>query len=205
MSQLTVASYNLRFLLQASQELITPRLFQKFLVQSGLERFSNNLPPLELEPIATREEVANFMANIYSMMGEGVYSLFCQNVANEEFKLHTELPIMLKYRNKVVKVLNDPNLTLPEKIAGWLELNKSLPKVGINFFISENLTIIFNSPACRYCSAIQTDKMICFVEKFYLQLLLKWLSDWNFVAEQTHSTARGDPACVIRFTPFDAQ
>jgi hypothetical protein len=205
MPDLTVPAYSVRFLLQTSQEHLTPRFYQRFLKESGLERFNENLPPLELVPVATREEIANFMGKAFDTMGNAVYSLFCQNVANSQFKLHAQLPLMQKYKAKVEQIINDPKLSPVEKVMGWLEVSQRLPKIDNAYYIAEGTTVVFTAPTCRYCSAVKADAMVCYVEKFYFQLLFKWVTGWNFVIEQTHSLARGDEACVLRLSPVDAK
>jgi hypothetical protein len=203
MTEFDVPAYAINFLLKTSQEHLPPRFYQKFLQEGGLTRFADDLPPIDLTLVATEDEVANYMASIYKFSGEGVYALFCQNLAMSQHKLHIDLPIMQKFRAKSQIVTGNPNLAPLAKVQGWMEVSKKMPKIGKAKHYNEGVNVFFSCVDCRYCRAIKSDNMLCFVEKLYFLHLFKWVTGWNFTAEQLKSSTTADKICVIRFTPLD--
>lgn len=199
----SVPAFFMRFLLETSQEHLTPRFFHNFIQETGLARFEHDLPPLNGELVATRDEASAFVAKIYGVTGEGVYPLFGHNLGLSIAKMSFNTPLLQALKAKTEPVAKDTSLSLSEKLVIIAKiLDKAFQLQGQHAH-AENNKFLIESRGCIYCHAIKTDEMVCYVDKTVFTTMLKWLTGWTFIGEQTLSVARGDPACAFCLTPID--
>ena len=73
-----VQASTLRYALLAVQQ-ISGAQYEVLLTRAGLTRFRDALPPVDLQPVATRAELSQLFATTYELLGEALTRLFIRN------------------------------------------------------------------------------------------------------------------------------
>lgn len=183
-----------RVILGASGHLLSPRHYEQFLKQAGLERFRDPPSDPENELGISKAEMARFMHAIVDKIGVEATRLFFANVADEMSRVIIKHP----YTNALKKELaglavNERREKALEGFLGWANSRGS----EFELTRSENSgSWLVTVKDCPYCTGICSDKPICDIITVNLRIVLAYLFDSPVQVSEVQCRAKGDPECV---------
>ncbi len=187
-----------RMLLETAQQHLTSKYYQTFLTNSGLDRYSQQLPEPNEAPAATYDECGAFMGEIYKVTQGGVYSLFSQNLGHDMAARAMLMVHWIELRQRIEQEIIQPNLPLEQALSLICEWKNQVPRQPLKWR-TDGKDIFTERQECIFCYHIKADKPICFARKTYLNDVLEWLTGWRFMGEETECQACDGATCAYKF------
>lgn len=184
-----------RVILKASCHLLTPRHYDQFLKQAGLERFKQPPTDLENEPGAPVENMAIFIHCIVDKIGIEASRLFFANVAYEVSQTIIKRPYAVTLKKELAELNPDERYDRAvEKFIEWSNARGS--KFDLQQNNSREVWQLI-STNCFYCSGVHYNEPFCDVITVNLKNVISFLANQPIRAEEVTCRARGDSQCVF--------
>lgn len=198
-------SFVVRMIFEAAKTHLLPRFYQKALASAGLAQYIEDLPDmLSDEIVANGAQIDIFMTKVYEFSGDGIYPLFCQNVGRSLYEQLTVIEDWQRLKTRFERIFQDRQKSFEAKIDEYIAVLNYAPSLGVTRYYRQATVIYCEIPNCLFCRAIKTADNICFVRKTFYNYAGRWLSGIAYKVEQQKSVTRGDPACLLTFTPLNS-
>lgn len=180
--------------LTSAQEVMGDNGLNTVLRTCGLERFSGNFPPNDLQPSIQASQYAKFNEAIEAFYGRGGKGIL-RRIGKASFQYGVrEQAALLGIAGVALKLL-------PEKqrikfiLNGLADaLKKSNPEVKA-WLDESGERLAYIESTCAICHSRESDKPICYLYIGSITEAVQWATGREFEVTETHCLAKGDEYC----------